>query len=65
MIYQDYTMSPTYCGFILLNYLKVVFLCLLVTKGAQFDWPRILRSEVSTYNIHIVGVVVVVVIVMI
>ena len=36
------------------NYLKVVFLYVPVTKGAQFDpfdWPRTVRSQVSTNNI--------------
>ena len=31
-----------------------MFLCVVVTKGAQldqFDWPRTLRSQVSSYNI--------------
>ena len=35
----------------LFNELKVMFFCVPVTKGAQFDWPRTLRSQVSTYNI--------------
>ena len=56
MTCQDYTVSPTDCGF----YLKVVFLSVTVTKVAQFDqfdqfvWPRTLRSQVSTYNIDTV-----------
>ena len=25
-------------------------LCVVVTKGAQFDWPRAFRSQVSIYN---------------
>ena len=31
-----------------------MFLCVVVTKGAQFDqfvWPRKLRSQVTIYNI--------------
>ena len=35
----------------LFNYLTLVFPCVPVTKAAKFDWPRTLRSEVSTYNI--------------
>ena len=37
----------------LFNTLKVVLLCLVVTKGAQFnqfDWPRAFCSQVSIYN---------------
>ena len=33
-----------------------MFLCVVVSKGAQFDrfdWPRTLRSKVSNYNIDI------------
>ena len=39
--------------YFLFNYLAVIFLCVVVTKGAQFvqfDWPRKLRSQVSIYN---------------
>ena len=39
---------------VLFNYLKVVFLCVPVTKGAQMDQlnlPRTLRSGVFTYDI--------------
>ena len=31
----------------LFDYLEAVCLCVPVTKGAQFDWPRTLRSQVS------------------
>ena len=34
--------------------MEVVFLCAVVTKGAQFnqfDWPRTFCSQVSIYNI--------------
>ena len=46
-------MSPTNCGCILSDFMEVVFLCVVVTKGAQFDqfdWPRTFRSQVSMYN---------------
>ena len=50
--------SPTDCGCIFLKfnyrYLEVMFLYVVVAKGAQFDqfdWPRKLRSQVSIYNI--------------
>ena len=47
-------MSPTDRSCTLFNYLKVVFLCVPVTKGAQldqFNWPRTLHSGVFTYDI--------------
>ena len=50
-------MSATDCGCIFLfNYLDAMFLCVAVTKEAQFnqfDWPRKLRSQVSIYNIDV------------
>ena len=47
-------MSPTDCGVFLFINLKVVFLCVVVTKATQFDqfdWQRKLRSQVCIYNI--------------
>ena len=53
VICQDYTMRPTNCGCIFILLQEVVFLCVVVTKGAQFDqydWPRTLGSQVSNYD---------------
>ena len=55
---QDYNMSQQITVVFLFNYLNIVgFFFVPVTKGAQFDqfdWPRKLRSQVSTYNIDVV-----------
>ena len=40
--------------YFLFNYLEVMFLCVVVTKGAQFDqfdWPKKIRCQVSISNI--------------
>ena len=50
-------MSPTDLVVFLCNYLEVVFLCVVVTKGAQFDqfdWPRRPCSQDFIYNIIMV-----------
>ena len=40
MICQDYTISPTDCDCIFIfDYLEVMFPCVVVTKGDQFDHP--------------------------
>ena len=49
-------MSPADCVCIFIKFLEVMFLCVIVTKGAQFDqfdWLRKLRSQVSIYNIDV------------
>ena len=54
MICQDYTMSPQQIAVVFLfNYLEVVFLCLVVAKGAHsinLIGREKLRSQLSIYN---------------